>query len=496
MVCSPQRASRLGSPGQCTTLPGERNHKVEIKRFYLACLAHASYLVHDGGEAAVIDPQRDVDLYIEEARELGVRIRWVIETHLHADFVSGHFELASRTGATICLGAGSGALFDHRALNDGDTLALGTATLQILSTPGHTEESVCIVAYDAGATAPRAVFTGDTLFIGDVGRPDLSPTKTPQELAGLLFDSLHRKLLSLPGETLVYPAHGAGSLCGRQMSSDDSSTIGKERRMNYALQPRDRDQFVSLLTAEMPPRPGYFQQEVARNRAGALPIEKLEPLHGLTPDELLYLQSKGATILDTRPTVQFAAGHIPGSIHIGLSGQFASWAARMLGIESTVVLHAEDDAALEQSRVRLARVGLENVAGYLSGGILGWISAGKPIVSINQLSVQDLAEALSSDSNDWTVLDVRETSERSLEGSIPGSLSIPLPDLPARIGEIRPDANIAVHCKGGYRSAIAASLLQAAGVSRVSDIVGGYDAWILTFPPAAGAPEPLGVQHA
>jgi hydroxyacylglutathione hydrolase len=469
---------------------------VEIKRFYLACLAHASYLIHDGSEAAVIDPQRDVDLYIEEAQQLGLRIRWVIETHLHADFVSGHFELASRTGATICLGAGSGALFAHRTLNDGDELPLGNCTLRILSTPGHTEESICIVAYAAGETEPRAVFTGDTLFIGDVGRPDLSPTKTPQELAAMLFDSLHTRLLTLPDETLVFPAHGAGSLCGRQMSSDDSSTIGKERRLNYALQPRDRDQFVSLLTAEMPPRPGYFQQEVARNRAGALPIETLEPLHALSPEEILDLQSKGAVVLDTRPSVQFAAAHVPGSIHIGLSGQFASWAARMLGIESAVILLAEDDTALEQSRVRLARVGLENVAGYLSDGILGWLGAGQPTQSIDQISAQDLAEAINSAPDFWTVVDVRETSERSLAGAIPHSISIPLPDLPARMAEISPSTNVAVHCKGGYRSAIAASLLQAGGISRVSNVVGGYDAWALIFPPPGSSAEPVGVHHA
>ena len=469
---------------------------MEIKRFYLACLAHASYLIHDGSEAAVIDPQRDVDLYIEEARDLGVHIRWVIETHLHADFVSGHYELASRTGATICLGAGSGALFEHRALSDGDALPLGNCTLRILSTPGHTEESICIVAYDAGAKEPRAVFTGDTLFIGDVGRPDLSPTKTPQELAGMLFDSLHKKLLTLPDDTLVYPAHGAGSLCGRQMSSDDSSTIGKERRLNYALQAHDRDQFVSLLTSEMPPRPGYFQQEVARNRAGALPIEKLEPLHALTPDAVLDLQSKGAVVLDTRPAVQFAAAHIPGSIHIALSGQYASWAARLLGIESTVVLVAEDDAALEQSRVRLARVGLENVAGYVAGGILGWIDAGKPIQSFDQISVQDLAESIAANPSEWTVVDVREKSERTLAGAIPASISVPLPDLPARIAELSPNTNVAVHCKGGYRSAIAASLLQAGGISRVFNVVGGYDAWALTFPPPSSRVEPIGTQHA
>ena len=457
---------------------------MEIKRFYLACLAHASYLVHDGGEAAVIDPQRDVDLYVEEARQLGLRIRWVIETHLHADFVSGHLELASRTGATICIGAGSGALFEHRDLQENDELPLGTAKLRVLSTPGHTEESICIVAYESSKRDPLAVFTGDTLFIGDVGRPDLSPTKTPQELASLLFDSLHQKLLTLPDETLVYPAHGAGSLCGRQMSSDDSSTIARERRLNYALQPKNREEFVSLLTAEMPSRPGYFQDEVARNRAGALPIEKLDPVRQLSPDELIDLKSAGAVVLDTRPPVQFAAAHVPGSIHIGLSGQFASWAARLLGIEAKVVLVAEDDAAIEESRLRLARVGLENVAGALAGGILTWVETGKPIEWIDQVSVQDLSQILESEPGTVTVLDVREPSERFSDGVIPNSISIPLPELQARLGEIDRRATIAVHCKGGYRSSIAASLLQAAGVSQVANIVGGYDAWALSFPPS------------
>ena len=455
---------------------------MEIKRFYLACLAHASYLIHDGQEAAVIDPQRDVDLYIDEARQLGLRIRWVIETHLHADFVSGHLELASRTGATICLGDGSGALFAHRDLHENDELPLGSARLRILSTPGHTEESICILAYEARQKEPKAAFTGDTLFIGDVGRPDLSPTKTPQELASMLFDSLHRKLLTLPDETLVFPAHGAGSLCGRQMSSDDSSTIGKERRLNYALQPKDRDEFVSLLTAEMAPRPGYFQDEVARNRAGALSIEKLEPLRMLTPDELVELQSAGAAVLDTRPPVQFAAAHVPGSIHIALSGQFASWAARLLGINSKVILVAEDNAAIEESRLRLARVGLENVVGALDEGILAWVEAGKPIEWIDQVSAQDLAELIQSNPKSFTVVDVREKSERPA-GVIPGSLSIPLPDLRDRLSEIDRNTTIAVHCKGGYRSSIAVSLLQAAGISHVTNLVGGYDAWALSFPP-------------
>jgi hydroxyacylglutathione hydrolase len=458
---------------------------MEIKRFYLTCLAHASYLVHDGGEAAVIDPQRDVALYIDEARELGVRIRWVIETHLHADFVSGHLELASRTGATICISAQAGALFEHRDLNDGDEIPVGGAVLRVLATPGHTEESLCIVAAEGGS--PVAVFTGDTLFIGDVGRPDLSPTRTPQQLAGLLFDSLHEKLLTLPDETIVYPAHGAGSLCGKQMSSDSSSTIARERRLNYALQPKDREEFVTLLTAEMPPRPEYFQDEVARNRAGATALEQLPGVAALTPDQVAELQAAGAVVLDTRPADQFGAAHVPGSIHIGLSGQFASWAARLLGVDVRIVLVAEDAAAVEQSQMRLARVGIEKIAGALAGGILAWVDAGKPIRSVDQVSARDLAEWLAAGYGSATLVDVREKSERAIHGMVPNSISIPLPELQKRAGEIDPSRPVIVLCQGGYRSSIATSLLEAAGVAQLANIVGGFDAWKLRAPEGTGA---------
>jgi hydroxyacylglutathione hydrolase len=454
---------------------------MEIKRFYLSCLAHASYLVHDGGEAAVIDPQRDVNLYLEEARALGVRIRWVIETHLHADFVSGHLELAARSGATICIGAGSGSLFPHRALNDNDELALGAATLRALATPGHTEESICILAFEGkDCKAPIAVFSGDTLFIGDVGRPDLSPTRTPQQLASLLFDSLHQKLLTLPDETLVYPAHGAGSLCGRQMSSDSSSTIGKERRFNYALQPSSREQFVSLLTAEMPPRPGYFQNEVAQNRAGAASLEELPPVRALQPDEVVALQSSGAVVLDTRPPEKFGASHLPGSINIALSGQFASWVARLLGTETTLVLVGEDNAAQDEARIRLARVGIEKVAGSLAGGILAWVDAGKTTHFIDQISALDAAQFLESNPATTTLLDVRETAERASASFIPGSISIPLPELENRLNELDREKTVLVHCQGGYRSAIAASMLDSAGFPKVANMVGGYSAWMLS----------------
>jgi hydroxyacylglutathione hydrolase len=433
---------------------------MEIKRFYLSCLAHASYLIRDGGEAAVIDPQRDVNLYLDEARELGVRIRWVIETHLHADFVSGHLELAARSGATICIGAGSGSVFPHRDLDDNDELPLGAATLRVLATPGHTEESICILAFEGkDAQTPLAVFSGDTLFIGDVGRPDLSPTRTPQELAALLYDS---------------------SLCGRQMSSDSSSTIGKERRFNYALQAGCREQFVSLLTAEMPPRPEYFQNEVAQNRAGAASLEELPPVRALRPDEVIALQSSGAVILDTRPPEKFGASHLPGSINIALSGQFASWVARVLGTETTLVLVAEDDAAQDEARIRLARVGVEKVAGALAGGILAWVDAGKPTRSIDQISALDVAEWLESNSAITTVLDVREPAERALGAFIPGSISIPLPDMEKRLDELDRKKTILVHCQGGYRSAIAASILDSAGFPSVVNMIGGYGAWILS----------------
>jgi glyoxylase-like metal-dependent hydrolase (beta-lactamase superfamily II) len=453
---------------------------MEVERFYLGCLAHASYFVHDAGEAAVIDPQRDVDLYIDEAKKLGVDIRWVIETHLHADFVSGHLELANRTGAAICLGADSGAEFAHRDLHDRDELPLGKGMLRILSTPGHTEESICIVAFAEGSSNPRCVFTGDTLFIGDVGRPDLSPTRTPQQLAALLYDSLHEKVLKLPDATVVYPAHGAGSLCGKQMSSDASSTIGRERAGNYALQAATREQFVDLLTGDMPPRPAYFLDEVDRNRSGAAPLEKLEPIRELSPDEVEEMHAAGMVVLDTRPANQFAGAHVPGSIHIALGGQFASWAARVLGgVEARVVLVAEDEATVKETRMRLARVGIEHVAGYLAGGMYGWIQAGKPVRPLDQISALELGPWMESQRQTTTLVDVRERSEVAA-GAIPGSISIPLPELQKRLGEIDPDTTVLVHCKGGYRSSIAASILEAAGFPKLGNLSGGYDAWKLT----------------
>ena len=309
-----------------------------FEQFYLGCLAHASYLLGSGGDAVVVDPQRDVELYLKAAEQQGVTIRHIFETHLHADFVSGHKELAARTGATIYMGAQAGATFPHVPVRDGFELKFGRASIRVLETPGHTPESICLVVTDQVVTdqekssAPWAVLTGDTLFIGDVGRPDLSPRHTPVELAGLLYDSLHDKLLKLADNVLVYPAHGAGSLCGKNMRAERSSTIGTERLANYALQIKSREEFVAQLTSNLPARPEYFLKDAEINRTGAAALADLPPLRALAPAELKARLSAGELALDVRPGDEFAAGHVPGSVNIALSGQFASWAGTVLGL--------------------------------------------------------------------------------------------------------------------------------------------------------------------
>src|SRR5579871_2865672 len=347
---------------------------VQVERFYLGCLAHASYMIVSQGIAAVIDPQRDVEIYLDAAAQKGCKIEHIIETHLHADFVSGHSELAERTGASIYLGAGSGAEFPHIAVTDGDELRFGECRLRFLATPGHTLESICIVMnHPSEPDRPASVFTGDTLFVGDVGRPDLSPTHTPRQLAEMLYQSLREKVLKLPDETEIFPAHGAGSLCGRQMSSESSSTIGKQRQSNYALLAPSSDEFVHLLTDNLPARPEYFARDADLNRKGATAMSELPPLAALSATEVNRLQQNGAVVVDTRPAMQFAVAHVPGSLHIALTGQYASWAARILGLDTPLIIMGEDPDHVRESQLRLARVGVENVIGYLADGILGWL---------------------------------------------------------------------------------------------------------------------------
>jgi hydroxyacylglutathione hydrolase len=448
---------------------------MHFEQFYLGCLAHASYMLASQGEAVVVDPQRDVDIYLKAAEQHGVKIRHIFETHLHADFVSGHQELATRTGAKIYIGAGAGAVFPHVGVRDAFELPVGRARIKVLETPGHTPESVCLVITDEEKSAqPWAVLTGDTLFLGDVGRPDLSNTHTPAQLAAMLYDSLHNKLLRLADDVLVYPAHGAGSLCGRNMRAERSSTIGTERLTNYALQIKSREEFVRELTANLPARPEYFAQDAEINRAGASALSELPALPPIAAVELKALLDEGVIALDVRPGDQFAAGHVPGSINIALSGQFATWAGTILGLSSRPVLIAATPEQLSEARMRLARVGIENERGYLQGGIEGWKQAGLALAQLPQITVQALQEHLLS--HESRVLDVRREPEWQ-SGHIAGAWWWPLDNFKTSPPEIESNIPIAVHCKSGYRSMIACSLLQRAGFQNVINVIGGFDAW-------------------
>jgi len=435
-------------------------------------------MIGSEGEAAVVDPQRDVDIYLKAADEQNLKIRHIFETHLHADFVSGHKELAARTGAKIYIGARANAEFPHVPLTDGFEVKMGAVRIRALETPGHTPESVCLVITDEAKSAqPCAVLTGDTLFIGDVGRPDLSRTHTPRELAGLLYDSLHQKLLTLPDAVMVYPAHGAGSLCGRAMRAERSSTIGTERLTNYALQIASREEFIAQLTTNLPARPDYFLEDAEINRSGAASLTELPPLPALSPAEVQTLLQQNANVLDVRPGDEFAAGHVPGAVGIALAGQFASWAGGILGIHSQPVLIGETDAQIEEARLRLARVGIEDLRGYLAGGVAAWQKAGLPLVKTAQISPQELNQKLLEGS--WRaldVLDVRREGEWQA-GHIAEVQCRALDTFPQGLPAIDPERPVAVHCKGGYRSMIACSLLERAGHRNVINVAGGFDAW-------------------
>jgi hydroxyacylglutathione hydrolase len=446
-----------------------------FEQFYLGCLAHASYMLASEGEAVVIDPQRDVEIYLTAAREHNLQIRHIFETHLHADFVSGHKELAERTGATIYIGPHGGARFARVEVGDGFQLRVGKLRIDVLNTPGHTPESICLLVTDEEKSEkPWAVFTGDTLFIGDVGRPDLSPSHTPAELAGLLYDSLHTKLMKLPGDVLVYPAHGAGSLCGRNMRAERSSTIATERTTNYALQIGSRLEFIQELTSKVPVRPNYFLEDAEINREGAAPLSEMPELRPISPLDLQSLLAEGVIALDVRPPGDFAAGHVPGSINIALSGQFASWAGSVLGLSSRPVLIAGSDDQLSEARLRLARVGIEDARGFLQDGVAAWKQAGLPISELPEISVDVVNTWLRT--GEASLLDVRREGEWKA-GHVEGATWSPLDTLNSAIPALDHDRRIAVHCKSGYRSAIACSVLQRAGFRNVVNVIGGFDAW-------------------
>jgi glyoxylase-like metal-dependent hydrolase (beta-lactamase superfamily II)/rhodanese-related sulfurtransferase len=446
-----------------------------FEQFYLGCLAHASYMLASEGEAVVVDPQRDVEIYLKAAEKHSVKIGHIFETHLHADFVSGHRELASRTGAKIYMGASAGATFPHVAVCDGFDLTIGKLSIRGMETPGHTSESICLVFTDREKSpAPWAVLTGDTLFIGDVGRPDLSKQYSPAQLAGMLYESLHNKLLTLPDSVLVYPAHGAGSLCGKNMRAERSSTIGTERLTNYALQIKSKEEFVRQLTSNLPARPDYFSQDAEINRSGAANLSELPELPAIDAMQLKKMLEDGEVALDIRSGEEFCAGHVPGSINIALSGQFASWAGAVLGLSSHPVLIAESETQMSEGRMRLSRIGLEKIAGYLRGGIRGWEEAELMLAQTEQVDVSELSRRLGE--SPIQILDVRREGEWD-GGHIEGANWWPLDNFKISPPEIDGEMPVAVHCKSGYRSMIACSLLQRAGFQRVINVTGGIDAW-------------------
>jgi len=364
-----------------------------FQQFYLGCLAHASYLIGADGEAAVVDPQRDVEQYLCAATAHGFQIKYVIETHLHADFVSGHRELAARTGAEIVFGHKAGVTFPHRGVHDGDELTLGTVTLRFLETPGHTPESIAVLVIDRTVSdQSHKVLTGDTLFIGDVGRPDLVGAKgyTAAQMAEMLYDSLHDKLLTLDDRVEVYPAHGAGSMCGRNIGKETSSTIGAQKRFNYALAPMPKADFVRMMTTDLPEAPVYFARDAEINRTGAAALADLPRPAALTAAEVTKRAQQGVLVLDVRTAAAFGAGHVPGALNIGLGGSFASWAGSLIALETPIIIVADDEAQVEEAVTRLARVGIEHVQGYLGGGMYAWHQAGFAVATLAQMPVDEL----------------------------------------------------------------------------------------------------------
>jgi hydroxyacylglutathione hydrolase len=468
-----------------------------LKQFYLNCLAHASYLIGDEFTrvAAVVDPQRDIDIYLDFAREHQLQIKHVFLTHLHADFVAGHLELRDKAGATIYLGAKAQAEYRFTPLADNAVVELGRVRLKALETPGHTPESISLLVYDLdkSATQPQAVLTGDTLFIGDVGRPDLRVALgwSATDLGAMLFDSLHSKLLSLPDASLVYPAHGAGSLCGKAISQATVSTMGEQRRLNYALQPMPKQTFIDLVTADQPEAPPYFVYDAVLNSKERPTLDEalLRELQPLSLDAILALQSQGAQILDTRDPEAFAAGHLSGSINVGLNGQYATWAGTVLNHTHPIAIIAEPGREIE-SAVRLGRIGFDNVAGYLQEGLRALESRPRLLVSTKRLGPQFASELLASSEPPFAI-DVRSPRERE-QNFIAGSVSIPLSHLSENLAAIPKDRQLLLYCAGGYRSSIAASLLQKNGFSLISEIAGGLAAWQSANLPVQ-VPEP--VQH-
>ncbi len=445
---------------------------MQIAQFFVKGIAHSSYILAGKQNCAVIDPRRDTDIYLEEAKSRGLKITHILETHLHADFISGHLDLAEATGAKIYAPRAANCEFEHTGLAEGDTFEIENIAIKILETPGHTPEHICYVVSDTSrGPDPVAVFCGDTLFVGDVGRPDLFPNLA-EELALRLYDSLHEKLFSLPDSCEVYPAHGEGSLCGRALGAKRSSTIGYERKYNYALQISDRSEFIENLTTDMPPAPDHFSRCTEINRKGSTKLKSLPPVRRIPPEEFFKLSERDdITILDTRCYEGFGGEHVPGSWCIDLRSNFSTYAGWLLPPDKQILLVSEGEGQALESAVWLHRVGLDNIIGFLDGGMFSWVTAGFRAAHVPQISIPELHEWITS-GNPLVIVDVRASSEYETF-HIENSIHIPVQDLRERYNELDPEAEKIVICSTGHRSSMGCSILKQHGLQGVNNAAGG-----------------------
>ena len=460
---------------------------MHFEQLYLGCLAQASYLIASRGEAVVVDPRRDADVYLQEAARHGLRLTHTILTHVHADFVAGHSELAARAGTRTAMGSRARCTFDFVPVQHGEELRVGDAVLRFLETPGHTPESICVLVQDATGKQPTRLLTGDTLFVGDAGRPDLVGAQghTPQQMAAMLYDSLRERIATLPDDVEMWPGHGAGSACGRSIGSETSSTIGAQKRSNLALRDVPREEFVATMTTGLAAPPRYFAHAAELNRRGPMLLADLPQLLALAPHQLLAEAAEGVVVLDVRPAGEFGRGHVPGAINIGLQGQFEVWCGALLPPTQALALVGHSEEAVAEAQVRLARVGIENVAGYLGIGMEAFADSGLDMTTLPPIGVRALHEQLERNGKGWQVVDVRRPAEYA-SGRVPGALSLPLDELEHRAEEIEAldrDKPTAVICAGGYRSSIACHFFERYGFTDLLNVTGGTGAWV-----AAGLP--------
>jgi hydroxyacylglutathione hydrolase len=447
-----------------------------IKQLYTSCLSEAAYYIESNGEAAIIDPLRDIDAYLQLAAERNASIKYIFETHFHADFVSGHLDLQKKTGATIVYGPETQTSFPVHVAKDGEIFSIGDITIKVLHTPGHTLESSCFLLKDE-AGKNYCVFTGDTLFIGDVGRPDLAQKgeKLTMQVAGMMYDSLHNKILPLADDVIIYPAHGAGSACGKHLSSQTFSTLGEQKETNYALKAGSKKEFIEAVTEGLTAPPQYFPINAQINKQGYDSLDQImeKGMKPLSIQEVKDALEQDVVLLDTRPATTFTLGFVPGSISIGLEGRFAEWAGSLLQYDKPLMLVTEPGKE-EDSIIRLARVGFSNVIGYLQGGFEAWQKAGEEIDMIIDVEADELAMDMPFDDN-LVVMDVRKPAEFA-DGHVKDALNVPLEELTdiTNIANIEENQNVYIHCAGGYRSVIASSLMKRQGLHNIRNVVGGW----------------------